>query len=266
MYILITHDDLDGAGCAIVFKNKFRYNIEIQYHNYNTIDAISKELLATKNKYEKIFFADISPNESEGIQMLKDPKFVIIDHHKTREYLIDSPHFNIEMCATYLSYKYLSNDEMTKFIMGIDAWDCWKLDSPFREYGEDFNFLFGYYGMTDFVEKFKYMPGISDDESIIIEVLRKTKNDYLLNKLKQARVMLDDDGNRYLEVHIGETQSSISNILEINDNIVDIKYLKCINLNDGIVSLYSLGFDVSVIAQKHGGGGHARASGYTIQI
>ena len=171
------------------------------------------------------------------------------------------------MFATYLSYIYLSNDEIpTKFIMSVDAWDCWKLDSQYREYGECLNLLFGYYGMTDFVDIFNNMPGISDNQSIIIEIIRKNKNDYLLNKLKQARVMLDDDGNRYLEVHIGESQSGIGNILEINDNIVDIKYLKCINLNDSIVSLYSLGFDVSVIAQKHGGGGHAGASGYSIEV
>lgn len=32
--ILITHDDLDGAGCVIVFKQMFS-DIEVQHHDYN---------------------------------------------------------------------------------------------------------------------------------------------------------------------------------------------------------------------------------------
>lgn len=264
--ILITHDDLDGAGCAIVFKQVYP-DIEIQHHDYKTIDGIAAELWINRADYDKIFFADISPSEEIGLAMLEDPKFVIIDHHKTREYLIGSPFFDINKSGTYLSYEFFHSDiDIPEFVHGVNAWDIWDLESPFRKLGEDLNLLFGYYGMDVFVCEFKNIRmiwQITDNEKVIVEVLEKLNKDYLAQKKDQAKVKIDPNGNRYLEVHVGEKRSGLGNLLEL-DGIPDVEYLQCIYTNDGIVSLYSLGFDVSEIAKSRGGGGHTRAAGYTI--
>ena len=156
------------------------------------------------------------------------------------------------------------NQETPEFIGAVDAWDSWKKHSPYRTQGEDLDLLFGYYGMQTFIEQFEKMRRISEKEEDIVEILYKIKDDYLNHKLEQAKIMIDEDGNRYWEIHIGESHSGIGNILEIANSIPEIKYLKAINLNDRMVSLYSLGFDVSEIARKNGGGGHTKASGYTI--
>ena len=261
--ILITHDDLDGAGCAIAFKWKYP-DIEIQHHDYKTIDNIAAQLWMKRDNYDRIFFADISPNEKIGSLMLNDPKFVIIDHHKTREYLLGTPYFNVDRCGSYISYGFLYGDRVIpKFIFATNAWDIWDLESPFRLLGEDLNLLFGYYGMSAFVNAFKDMRQISSNEGLIIKVLRKLHDDYLRQKLDQGKIRIDLEGNRYLHIYIGEKRSGLGNILEL-DGVPDVKYLECENLNDGVVSLYSLGFDVSVIAKSLGGGGHTRAAGYTI--
>lgn len=268
--ILITHKDLDGCGCAIVFLTKFPNGI-VEYHDYKTITERSKELLETKDEYSKIYFADISPEEEEGKLMLNDEKFIIIDHHTTREYLkgdFKNVVFDTEWSATKLFYDYLIHkDERNIFILSVDAWDSWKLDSDFRANGEELNLLCGYYGLEEFVKKFIDMQSISISEKTIIEVLRKQKEDYLQNKIKQAKIKLDEDGNKYWEFYIGEPQSGLGNMLEMIDDLPDIKYIKSININDNIVSLYSiekLNFNVSELAKKKGGGGHPKASGYTI--
>ena len=259
--ILITHDDLDGAGCAIIFRHAFP-DIEIQHHDYKTIDEIATLLWEGRSNYDRIFFADISPSEELGLMMLNDPKFVIIDHHKTREYLAGSPNFDVSRCGTCLSYDFLWSKPFPIFVRGVNAWDIWDLESPFRPLGEDLNLLFGYYGMEVFVDEFKNMRRISANEKVAIEVLKKIHEDYLREKADQCKVRIDLEGNRYFEVYIGERRSGLGNLLELED--FDVRYLQCINLNDGVVSLYSLGFDVSEIAKFRGGGGHTRAAGYTL--
>ena len=165
--ILITHDDLDGAGCAIVFKWKYP-DIEIQHHDYKTIDAIAEELWRDRSDYDQIFFADISPSEELGSLMLDYPKFVIIDHHKTREYLAGSPHFDVGTSGTMLSYDFLWSKPFPKFVRGVNAWDIWDLESPFRSLGKDLNLLFGYYGMDAFVDEFKGMVAMPEFHILVI--------------------------------------------------------------------------------------------------
>lgn len=267
--ILITHTDLDGAGCAIIFKQKYK-DIETQYHNYDTVDKIAEELLEEKDKYDKIFFADISPTEEIGKKMLEDDKFVLIDHHKTRLYLEGTENFDTSVCGSLISafllYDLDNNDFIgDNFMRSVDAWDSWKLDSKYRKNGEELNLLFGYYGMNKFVEEFKDMRKISEEEKTIITVLRKIKEDYLNHKIKQCKTKLDEYGNKYWEFYIGEPQSGLGNLLEMaEEKAKDIKYIKAINMNDNVVSLYSLDIDVSEIAKNKGGGGHKKASGYSI--
>jgi len=273
--ILITHTDLDGAGCAILFK-KYYPDIEVQYHDYKTIEEISEKLLKEKDDYEKIYFADITPVEEIGKEMLKDDKFVLIDHHKTRTYLEGTKYFDTNYCGTLLSYKYLLNEYcsdkdmiVTNFVGLIDAWDCWKLDSPYRKDGENLNLLFGYYGMEIFVRLFSDLRGISITEDTMLLVLKNIKEKYLKHKLQQCKLKEDEDGNRYWEVYIGESQSGLGNMLEMADVLPEnLKYLKCIFINDNSVSLYTidkLNFDVSIVAKKNGGGGHKNAAGYVLK-
>jgi len=263
--ILITHNDLDAAGCAILFKCKFP-DIEIVYDDYKKITDITKELIRNRDKYDKIFFADISPEEAEAKVLIKDDKFVIIDHHIARSPFLEGlKTFDTRYCAALIAENYLGFVSQG-FILKIDAWDTWKLDSPWRKEGEDLNLLFGYYGMKKFIYSFRNGRDINEMEKTILEVLRKQKNDYLEQKMTQTITKTDDDGNNYWEVYIGEPQSGLGQIMEIakEKQILpeDVKYIKCINPNDKLISLYSLGFDVSKIVGKYGGGGHTKASGY----
>jgi len=104
--ILITHVDLDGTGCAIVFKKKYP-DIEVEFRNHDTINKRTEELIREKNLYDKIYFADITPSEEVGQQIVNDDKFVLIDHHVTQSYLEGKRTYNLDYCGVYLSAIYL---------------------------------------------------------------------------------------------------------------------------------------------------------------
>lgn len=263
--ILITHDDLDGAGCAILFKYHYP-DIEVQHHNYGTIDNIAQELLNNKDKYDRIYFADITPSEYIGKEMLKDGKFVLIDHHITREYLLGQPFYDTSVCATVLTaaYFYPMDNKYNDFIHAVDAYDTWKLNSPYRDLGLYLNLLFDHYKMDEFVKEFSDMRDINRNEEIVIEVLIKIEKDYLAEKLTQGRIEVDNDGNTFFEIYVGERGVNVGVLVDDPDFPPECEYIKAINLNDMAVGLYSNGFDVSEIAKACGGGGHTGAAGYQI--
>lgn len=273
--ILITHTDLDGAGCAILFKRQYP-DIEIRYHDYDTIDEVSEDIWDRRDEYDAIYFADITPNEEYGRKMVGDPKFILIDHHITREYLrdlSDRPNivYDTAYCATYLTAKYLSEyvtqyEEQKAFILAVDAYDTWKLDSKYRIYGLKLNLLFNYYGMERFIEEFACMDKLTDEKYIILKVLQKMDRDYLAEKLRQGRIKTDKAGNTYFEVHVAEKGGHIGVLVDDPDFPPEARYVKTINLNDLTVGLYAKDFDVSEIAKAHGGGGHPGASGYQIEF
>lgn len=273
--ILVTHTDLDGAGCAILFKRQFP-DIEIEYHDYDTIDDISKELWDNRNNYDQIFFADITPNEEIGRKMVNDDKFILIDHHITRTYLADLPNTNViydtTICATRLVAHYFGvaneydadyNDNW-KFIFAVDAYDTWKLNSLYREHGLDLNLLFSYYGMDEFVTEFSNMDVIDSYERTILTVLKRLDSDYLTEKLNQGVIKQDNNGNKYFEVYVCGKGGHIGVLVDDPRFPGECLYVKTINLNDKVVGLYSKDFDVSEIAKSHGGGGHPGAAGYQI--
>lgn len=264
--ILITHTDLDGSGCSIIFKKHYP-DIEVQYHNYDTIDDISQELLDNKNNYDKIYFADITPSENIGKEMLKDhDKFIFIDHHITREYLIGKPFYDTSVCATVLTaaYFYPMDNVYRDFIHAVDAYDSWKLNSPYRDLGLNLNLLFDYYKMDEFVKEFSDMRDININEEIIIEVLKKIERDYLSEKLTQGKIKIDKYSNSYFEVYVTEKGGHLGLLVDDPRFPPECKYIKVININDKVVGLYSNGFNVSEIAKVHGGGGHTNAAGYQI--
>ena len=270
--LLITHTDLDGAGCAILFK-RYYPDIEIRYCDYNTIDEVSEKVWNTRDEYDAIFFADITPDEEYGVKMLCDEKFVLIDHHTTRLYLKHATRgrvvYDTEFCATYLTANYLSDSVIehggyATFVLGIDAYDTWKLDSPYRNYGVNLNLLFDYYGMDEFVDQFANLRGITDKEYEMLEIFHKIEADYLAEKLEQGRIRFDKEGNMYFEVYVSEKGSNIGMLIDDPGFPEECEYIKSINLNDRVVGLYSKIFDVSQVAAMHGGGGHRTAAGYEI--
>jgi oligoribonuclease NrnB/cAMP/cGMP phosphodiesterase (DHH superfamily) len=111
--ILFTHDDLDGAGCRIVFDlwyDSLKYlkgldydvlncsNGNIDEVAYNTIvESLASEKISAKTN---IYFADISPNRETLLKIINEFPFlansiIIYDHHRSNffaEHIIENAH------------------------------------------------------------------------------------------------------------------------------------------------------------------------------
>lgn len=92
--LLLTHTDMDGSGAAIVLNSIFKEGCVTVEHCSNGIMsyAIRNHVLNDADKYDAIFVCDISCNE-EDAKLINESegckKLILIDHHKTAEYLND---------------------------------------------------------------------------------------------------------------------------------------------------------------------------------
>lgn len=242
--LLIISDDLDGAGCAILFK-KFDEEIDIQCHTCDSIAKISRELLVD-NEYDKIYFAGISPPDSEIHKMLNDcnNRFTIFDLQRTSK-----------ICVTSVVYASMFGDKYTtEFVSAINAWSTQDFESKDRNSGARLNILFKYYGMNKFVCRFAdAIVNISTHENVTTAVLNKQYTKYITNKAKQARLVMDVFGNRHWRIFVDEHRSGMNRVLDYIPDVERGLYLNCINLNDQTGRLYTKDFDVTDIVKAYGG-------------
>ena len=115
--LIISHDDLDGAGCVIVGKRFFK---EVDYYKSNLydLDSIIRKLLDSRtfDNYDLIFFTDLCPSNESIKELCKRGntkvlnKLTIIDHHESN---INRVNKNLEEFPSKLKdHLYLSvNDE-----------------------------------------------------------------------------------------------------------------------------------------------------------
>ena len=190
--LLITHNDLDGAGPAILFSVVLgKENVEIRHCGNGPMSYLIKNaVLNEADNYNKIIATDISVNEidAEIINTSRNiDKFILIDHHSTAMFLnkydwavVESSliedsfradyYKNIDenkprsSSATSLVYDYLDyigltnniNTELREFVHNIATYDTWDWINTFNNKKEcyDLNLLFFIYGSTLFDEKF----------------------------------------------------------------------------------------------------------------
>lgn len=128
-YILFTHDDLDGAGCDIVFSIALMSVARDVIHCSNVnVDQKVMELLAREEECERIkdaiiYFADIVPSRDVLEALKAKHKVLIFDHHRTNFWVTtiipdavivpsDNPSDERWECGTSLLFQHLL--DMTK--------------------------------------------------------------------------------------------------------------------------------------------------------
>lgn len=123
--ILFTHDDLDGAGCRIVFNLAFSHLNDHEYKilncSNNNIDDQVIEFLSSNdfNEDTAICFGDICPSREVLESVSKTVKNVYIwDHHRTNffaEWIVPSAQiipendFGQMECGTSIMFKYFNS-------------------------------------------------------------------------------------------------------------------------------------------------------------
>jgi len=155
---LITHNDLDGLGCAVVAFSYYP-DISISHVYHNIAD---EHIYKVKSDIDTLFITDMSPQSSKAVKYLnrlarQGVKIFAFDHHKSGEELFSqvtlqegSVFKEGNKCGTLLLWEFLygeKTDPYYELVNYINEYDCglnreynsmgWKLNSIFYEMGRE---------------------------------------------------------------------------------------------------------------------------------
>ena len=265
--------------------------IEMSYEKPFPMDTIKPN--------ERIYIVDysISPDEMRKLlQITTDVTW--IDHHKTAIEKYDGFEYDIRglrydgIAACMLTYCYLHHMtycgvgninpfdiSMTKdapvFTKLIADWDVWKFD-----YGDDTRKFITAFNSYDFRPDSKEWERFFVDGKVIGPVVGWLYNGEGEDEMtvEGAAMIKYRDGwaKSYLERFGFETEFEGLKCFAVNLSNCNSEYFKSLpegkydafmpfafNGEKWTVSMYSTTHDISGICKKHGGGGHAKAAGFT---
>lgn len=290
-YLLLTHNDLDGVSCGIIAKYVFKDKVDVFYHSVNSLDYHVEEFLnenSEKRLDQHLYITDLSVNKENEANLekyvLAGGKIQLIDHHKTALHLNQYTWGYVEVeeakgklaSATSLFYYYLVENNMIKRTPALDEYvelvrqyDTWEWEKNNNNDAKRLNDLL-------------YMQSIEEFEESILE--RVTKNNHFsFNDFEEKLLKIEEKRtDRYIRrkrrelvqvtikhlcigiVHAESYHSELGNALG-----KEYPHLDCIailNMGNKKISFRTIhdNIDVSELAGKFGGGGHAKAAGCSL--
>ena len=281
---LFSHTDLDGIGCVILAKYIFA-NLDYEMCDYGNINDKIKEFLNNNYlKYDTIFITDISVNE-EVAEMLDKcgKKIVLLDHHKTAEWLnkyswakVKENDFELgrKTSGTLMFYRYLDDNKFSvlksqirDFVYMVNDYDTWYWNQIGDIKPKQLNDLYYIYKSENFINKVLTFF-ISDNDNIftstdelLLNIKQEDINSYIEKKNKTL-IKYDICGYKagivFCENYISETGNQLC---KLN---LDLDFIALINMDSTVSYRTIKDVDVSQIAKTFGGGGHPKASGSQI--
>lgn len=282
--LLISDGDLDGSGAIVVARKIFPKIEYISVKNREELDEILKKSILSK-KYKTILMTDCSPSTQESIELIntfvgEGNEFVLLDHHKSALELNKYEWSNVKVetkgykhSGTELLYSYFKNlnidvAELTVFtelVRCYDTWDWFHFNIPTAE---QLNRLYWFLGVDDFVDSMVKKINsnkelISKEDLIVLNAMEKLDEQYI-SEIKTKFETIEYEGLNVAVVFTDRCVSKLGNTICIENDYIDFCCL--IDLNNNKCSMRSLDgkVDVSLIAKKYGGGGHAPAAGFKI--
>lgn len=257
--------------------------VEMSYEKPFPMDTIKSN--------ERVYIVDysISPDEMRKLlQITTDVTW--IDHHKTAIEKYDGFEYDIRglrydgIAACILTYCYLNcmtyggvgnihpfNISMTKdapvFTKWIADWDVWKFD-----YGDNTRKFITAFNSYDFRPESKewdkfFYTGFCNDPTFETELLEegaaiiKYRDSWAKSYLERFGFETEFEGLKCFAVNLSNCNSEYFKSLP--EGKYDAFMPFAFNGEKWTVSMYSTTVDISDICKKHGGGGHAKAAGFT---
>ncbi|MCM3706746.1 MULTISPECIES: DHH family phosphoesterase [Cytobacillus] len=287
MYRLYTHNDLDGVGCGIVAKIAFGKDVEVRYNSVMGLDyQIEKLLENEKNiKDDFLIITDLSVNDENLIRLddlaKSGGKVRLIDHHKTALHFNDYSWGRVKVqyedgrltAATSLLYEYLQEHELIEpsqsldeFVELVRQYDTWEWDKNENWKAKSLNDLFFMVSIDEFEEKMTERIMNSDTfefddfEQKLLEMEEEKIERYVRRKKRELIQTFIGEHCAGI-VHAENYHSELGN--ELGKEYPHLDYIAILNLGGKKISFRTIHdhVDVSAVAGKYGGGGHAKASG-----
>lgn len=187
--------------------------------------------------------------------------FTMLDHHKSAVGLAVHPWATVDLgrSGTGLLFDYLGRPPaLADFAALVEDHDLWRHADP---RSAELASLLGLLGHERFIARFSADPRVefSDAEVLLMEVETRRRQDYIERKLTQAEVV-ESGGRRWAICFAEQYQSDLA---EAMMERLGAAATAIVNASRATVSLRGREVDVSLIARRFGGGGHARAAAFS---
>ena len=267
--ICFHHNDPDGRASGAIVRYALGPEVQLVESDYGAT-LILWEMVA---QAEKVIVVDFSFPVDEMVELADGREFIWIDHHKSAIAEFDGiaddwPGIrDISEAACVLTWKYFFPERpVPKAIVLIGDRDIWrwaeKETGPFNEslYNQD----------HDADNTAFWKPLFEDDQSTLEKMIEEGAWLRKINLRNVDRMM----AARSFEVHF-DGHSTLAVNANGNGDIGDygrdrgyeVIYCYIDQIQNGVlttnVTLFSAKVDVSVIARRYGGGGHAGAAGFS---
>jgi oligoribonuclease NrnB/cAMP/cGMP phosphodiesterase (DHH superfamily) len=267
---LLTHTDLDGVGCAVVFAGARPGQGPVELIENGAVDGRVREVLAElageAARHEVLVTdhaVDAETADAADGFVARGGRFVLLDHHRSSLPLAGRAWATVDVTrsATGLLFDHLGAPaRFADFARLVEDHDLWRHEDP---RSARLAALLGLLGHQRFLARFRDDPGVElhEGERLLVDNEEARREDYLGRKVGQARVV-ELDGLRWAVCYAEQYQSDLAERL-MND--LGVAATAIVNPGRQTVSLRGRGVDVSGIAERFGGGGHARAAAFTFR-
>lgn len=285
-FMIITHNDLDGIGAAVIGKVVFnKQHVDVKFCGYHNVNEKVMEALK-KDIYSHVFITDISVNEETAkiIESEYKGKVSLLDHHSHLDYLESYDWAIVDPgeegtrgreSGTSLFYKYLlktckfkPNEAIENFVERVrsyDTWDWANFDNDID--AKKLNDYFGKIGFYDFMNEYTEKLLNNDTELFselankVLDITQKNIDNIIKTKNKNLTVKEIDGykiGFTFTELYHSEIGNKILTLRPELDAMI------LIDISRGKISLRSTDnsdFDCSTINKKWFGGGGRKNTG-----
>ena len=292
MIHIFTHNDLDGYSAGYVILQALKdKNCKITHLNYDKEPALEEI-----KSGDTVYITDYSLTNDQYRQILElvgdEGHLIWCDHHISaiERYNEDNTLFlegirSTKYCGALLTWCYFNNidtdeienilsyqdicDRAPEWLLIVDAWDTWKLDSEYRRDAELLNLavanILSDDIMPDIVARVRdYIKIGRHYEAYRNQWARAFRDKYMFKKEIDGSIFGVDRKITVASMNIGCANSTYFG--EVVDE-VDVCMTQCFDGQKWTVSLYSnkKDIDCSKAAKTFGGGGHKGAAGYSIE-
>lgn len=190
-------------------------------------------------------------------------RFTLLDHHRSSMGLAGHDWATIDesRSATGLLFDHLGRPErFADFVALVEDHDMWRHQDP---RSAPLAALVGLLGHDRFLERFSRDAAVdfTAGEQLLLEREDARRERYLTRKLEQARIVIGPAG-RMAVCYAEDYQSDLAELLMAE---LEVKVTAIVNAGKRTVSLRGRGVDVSQVAGRMGGGGHARAAAFSFK-
>lgn len=264
--LLVTHTDLDGVGCALVFLRCYP-KARVIFADYDNVNEFIMEILK-HDKNEDILITDLSVNAEVAELLDRRGKVGMLDHHDTAKWLAEKYEWatvDNRKCGTRLTFEMLKQyfhlDDLEEIVDLIEDWDLWGAasgsDRP-RDSAIELQMIFEFYGRNRFlynlIEGRKFDPEIP---SILMEHFKA-----YCEETVEIMEIHEKDGYVFGVCMADRYKSLLGHWLLSQ---FDIEYVMILDPRKGVVSLRGKGnIHLGELAKKAGGGGHPKAAGFPL--